>query len=106
MKLNIDKCKVLTITQNKSFVDYKHNLDTRDSGIVELERVYTMRDLGVTIDPSLNFKHHIYDKIKKAYQMLGIINRNFSNLDIFSFLMLYKSTVRSHIEYGNVIWSP
>ena len=65
-----------------------------------------MKDLGVTIDPSLNFKDHIYDKIKKAYQILGIINRNFSNLDIFSFLMLYKSIVRSHIEYGNVIWSP
>jgi len=106
MKLNIDKCKVLTITQNKSCVDYKYSLDTRDSGIVELERVYIMKDLGVTIDPSLNFKDHIYDKIKKAYQMLGIINRNFSNLDIFSFLMLYKSMVRSHIEYGNVIWSP
>ena len=76
MKLYIDKCKVLTITQHKSCVDYKYGLDTRDSVIVELERVNNMKDLGVTIDSSLNFKDHIYDKIKKAYHMLGIINRN------------------------------
>ena len=106
MKLNIDKCKVLTITQNKNFVDYKYSLDTKSSGKVELERVYNMKDLGVNIDSDLNFKDHIYDKINKAYQILGIINRNFSDLYRFSFLMLYKSMVRSHIEYANVIWSP
>jgi ribonuclease P/MRP protein subunit RPP40 len=65
-----------------------------------------MKDLGVNIDSELHFKDHIYDKINKAYQMLGIIKRNFCDLDTFSFLMLYKSMVRSHIEYANVVWSP
>lgn len=106
MKLNIDKCKVLTITLNKNLLDYKYSIDTMNSGTVVLERVYCMKDLGVNIDSDLNFKDHIYEKIKKAYQMLGIINRNFSNLDRFSFLLLYKSMVRSHIEYANVVWSP
>jgi hypothetical protein len=106
MKLNIDKCKVLTICHNNNFVDYKYSIDTRNSGEVELERVYCMKDLGVTIDSELNFKDHIYDKIKKAYQMLGIINRNFNNMDRFSFLMLYKCMVRSQMEYANTVWSP
>jgi len=91
---------------NKNFLDYKYSIDTSNSGTVELERVYNMKDLGVNIDSDLNFKDHIYEKIKMAYQMLGIVNRNFSNLDNFSFLLLYKSMVRSHIEYANVVWCP
>ena len=65
-----------------------------------------MKDLGVTIDPELTFKDHIYDKINKAYQMLGIIKRNFKDLDKFSFILLYKSIVRSQLEYATVVWSP
>jgi hypothetical protein len=65
-----------------------------------------MNDLGVTIDTELNFSQHIYDKINKAYQMLGIINRNFKNLDKRSFLLLYKSLVRSVIEYASSVWNP
>jgi len=94
------------ITRNKHFVDYKYSLETNKSGIVQLERVYNMKDLGVNIDSDLNFKDHIYDKINKAYQMLGIINRNFKSMDRFSFLMLHKSMMRSHIEYANAVWCP
>ena len=38
--------------------------------------------------------------------MLGIIKRTFDykNKDIL--VKLYKSLVRSHLEYGNVIWAP
>jgi len=100
MKVNVDKCKVLTISHSKT-IDYKYSLDTEHSGKLELERVDKMKDLGVTIDVELNFKDHIYDKINKAYQMLGIIN-----LDRFSFLMLYKSWVRSQVEYANAVWCP
>ena len=38
--------------------------------------------------------------------MLGIIKRSFDNMGEFAFLNLYKSLVRPHLEYGNVIWSP
>ena len=38
--------------------------------------------------------------------MLGIIKRSFSDVDSFSFVLLYKSFVRSHLEYANSVWSP
>ena len=38
--------------------------------------------------------------------MLGIIKRNFICLDKISFILIYKSTVRSHLEYGNAVWNP
>ena len=34
----------------------------------------------------------------KAYQMIEIINLNFRSFERITFLMLYKSMVRSHLE--------
>ena len=65
-----------------------------------------MKDLGVVIDSELSYSRHIYDKINLAYRMLGIINRNFNSLDTFSFIMLYKSLIRSHLEFSHSVWSP
>ena len=48
----------------------------------------------------------MYEKIKKAYQVIGIIGRNFKELDVESFILLYKSLVRSHLEYANSVWNP
>jgi len=66
----------------------------------------TEKDLGVTFDTTLKFDHHITNSINKANKMLGIIRRCFKFLDKESFLYLYKSIVRPHQEYGNIIWYP
>jgi len=33
--------------------------------------------------------------------MLGILRRNFKEMDVDSFISLYKVFVRSHLEYAN-----
>ena len=38
--------------------------------------------------------------------MLGIIKRNFRGLRQETFIMLYKSLVRSQLEYTNSLWNP
>ena len=38
--------------------------------------------------------------------MLGLIKRNFNLLCRNSFVMLYKTMVRSHLEYANAVWNP
>ena len=45
-------------------------------------------------------------RLKKAYQVIGIIGRNFKALNIESFMLLYKSLVHSHLEYANSVWNP
>lgn len=105
MKLNTSKCKVLSIGRNiKS--DFKYGFNVSQTGFVELDRVENITDLGVIIDHDLSFKCHIYDKINTAYKMLGVINRNFKHIDKRTFLLLYKSLVRSHLEYAQAVWSP
>jgi hypothetical protein len=64
------------------------------------------RDLGIIFDPMLTFDCHINEAIIKASKILGIIRRCFLNLDKASFGQLYKSLVRPHLEYGNIIWYP
>ena len=49
---------------------------------------------------------HINEKVNKAYSILGIIKRNFKFLSQESFVLLYKSLVRSHLENANSVWCP
>ena len=43
---------------------------------------------------------------KPTYSMLGIIKKNFKYLNNDAFLTLYKTLVRSHLEYANSVWNP
>ena len=100
IKLNIDKCKK---------VSYGRVIDSNYQYSIEnklLENLDSIKDLGVTFDTHLKFGLHINEKINKAYSILGVIKRNFSLLDKDSFLVIYKSMVRSHLEYANCIWAP
>ena len=56
-------------------------------------------------DTTLKFDLHIESIIKKANSMTGLIKRNFSFIDMFVFLKLYKALIRPHLEYGQIIWS-
>ena len=57
------------------------------------------------MDCELLFNTYVYDKINIAYKVLGIIKRNFKEVDKFTFLLLYKCFVRSHLEYASSVWS-
>jgi len=74
---------------------YNYNIIEINNQSIALEHSNQFKDLGVLVDEKLSFKDHIQDKINKAFSMLGIIKRNFKHLDIYSFILLYKSMVRS-----------
>ena len=63
-----------------------------------------MKDLGVIFDKK--FDEHIDNKINTAYQMLGIVKRNFIYVTPDSFVLLYKAMIRSHLEYAVSMWNP
>jgi len=71
-----------------------------------LERYDKVKDLGVLFGEKLSFREHIQDKINKAYMMLGIIKSNFRHLTIPTFVLLYKTMVRSHLDYCCSVWAP
>ena len=71
-----------------------------------LEKLNSINDLGAIFDSNLTFTDHMAQNINKAYSILGIIKRNFMHMDESSFILLYKSMVRPHLEYANSVWCP
>ena len=72
----------------------------------ELKLTTEEKDVGVTFTVSLKFDEHIQNVTTKANQIVGMIKRSFTHMDNDIFLKLYKSVVRPHLEYANVIWHP
>jgi len=71
-----------------------------------LEKVKSMVDFGVRFDSNLTFRHHISKKINKTCSVLRIIKQNFIYMDDQTFLLVYKSMVRPHVEFANSAWCP
>ena len=38
--------------------------------------------------------------------MLGLIKKSFTNLNGYTLPLLYKTFVRLHLEYANIVWGP
>ena len=99
LPFNTGKCKVLHIGNNNPCHRYEINGK-------KLEKVDEEKDLGVIVDNELKFHKHTAAAVKKANMKLGMIKKSFANLDENILPILYTSLVRSHLEYGNLIWGP
>ena len=104
INLNISKCKVMTIN-GKQDVGVSYNIAANGESF-QLERVDNEKDLGFLIDSRLNFENHLNKTVKKANKIVGVIKRNFKDLNVKTFVLLYKSMIRSHLEYAQTVWSP
>ena len=71
-----------------------------------LEKVSEAKDIGVTIDGQINFDKHISDNVKKANSMLALLRRILQHLDEKYFIPLYKTLVRTHLDYVSSVWFP
>ena len=71
---------------------------------VKIDRCSNEKHLGLILDEKLNFKKHVDEKIKKAMKTIGTIKRLNSILSRCLLLTIFKSFVRSHLDYGDVIY--
>lgn len=102
LHFNVSKCKVMTFSRARAPIEFSYVLQA-----VQLERVYEIRDLGLTLDVQLNFRQHIINICKSASKTLGFIIRMttlFSNVRIA--VLLYNAYVRSKVEFGAIVWDP
>ncbi len=100
LKFHPDKCKHMRIGR-KSGTAPAYNLQGRN-----LETIHEEKDIGVTIEDQLEFEQHICAKVQKANQMNGLLRRSFDHLDATTFLPLYKSLVRTHLDFASSVWKP
>ena len=62
------------------------------------------KHLGLILDTRLAFDCHLKEKISKANKGIGLINRLRKFLSRESLLTIYKTFVRPHLDYGDVIY--
>lgn len=92
----------MTFSRVNNIITYDYVIDN-----YSVTRVTSIRDLGILLNFNLDFSIHINTFIKKAFKMLGFINRSTINFkNSFTFKTLYFSLVRSHLEFGSIVWSP
>ena len=70
----------------------------------ESEKTELEKDLGVLVDPELNFESHIEQTVKKASSKKATILRNFTYRSKNVLVPLFKTLVRPILEYANVVW--
>ena len=104
MKFHPAKCKVMHLGNNNLHKTYR--MKKEDGNMHILETTDVEKDLGVYIDSKLTFTHHVQQKVNTANKILGYIKHTFRNMDMDTFLMLYKSLVRPHLEFASCTWSP
>jgi len=104
LRYNVDKCKVMQVgrpVEREAYVMQDINGISYPLQAVELEK-----DLSVWTDSKLTFSDHAEHAVSKANQILGLIGRTFTYLDIPLLEQLYTTMVRPHLEYSNTVWHP
>lgn len=102
MEVNVQKCSVITFTRLFSPIVFSYTLRN-----CALERVSSVKDLGITLDTKLRFTEHISLVVAKAYAILGLVKRNTRDFnDVYCLKAIYVSLIRSILEYSVIVWSP
>ena len=70
-----------------------------------IERVNTMKFLGVLLDDNFSWKEHIKYLENKIAKNTGLMYRVKPFLDKESFLALFCSSIHSYLNYANLAWS-
>lgn len=102
MEISRGKCKVITFHRIRSPIITEYRI-----GGEPLERVQSIKDLGVILDRKLSFNEHISAVTAKSFAMLGFIRRNtacFNDVQVLK--TLYCSLVRSILENAAPVWAP
>ena len=102
LTFNPEKCKVMHIG---------HELPTvytmKDGNkMIQLESTSVEKDLGVWVTKDLKPSEQCIQSARKAQAVLGMVKRQFKEIDKEDFGIVYNTYVRPHLEYCVQAWSP
>ena len=69
-----------------------------------IETVSSQKHLGMILDTKLNFQEHINYILTKVSKTIGLLGKLQNILPRESLLTIFKSFVRPHLDYGDVIY--
>ena len=103
MKVNPDPNKraQLVYFSNRTNKDSSLSITFNNS---KVGTISSKKHLGFILDERLNFNEHLESKIDKCYKMIGFLKRLSIKLPREVLLRIYKSFVRSHLDYGDIVY--
>lgn len=102
LSLNINKTNYIVFLSKQNQLVNKYVCLKINEQIIE--RVNTIKFLGVFIDECLQFKCHIDQLITKLSKYVGLFFKVRHFLPQSALVILYKTLFESHLNYCNVIW--
>ena len=104
LNFNTGKCSVLHVGRYNKKENY--TMKTDDTTRQTLKKTEAERDLGVMVDSELKFCEHVEMTVRKANQIAGLLMKTITYKSRDVMVPLFKSLVRSILEYGNPLWNP
>jgi hypothetical protein len=101
MKINVCKTRVISVTRKTSIITCEYKIcESR------INRTDTVKDLGVILDTTLYFYHHVDNIFSQSLKLLDLICAtifSFSSTD--SLFMSQFALVSPKLEYASVAWN-
>ena len=69
-----------------------------------INRKSIQKHLGLLLDEKLNFSEHIKEKLKKVNKSINLLRKLNLTLPRSSLLLIYKSFIRFHLDYGDIVY--
>ena len=111
MTLHQDKFELLCHTLHKSstiqelpFSNQFFQYETSDGTPIIASDI--VRDLGINVTPDLNWSPHINIIANNARQLISWVLSVFKDRSQTTMMCLYKSLIRSRLEYCSALWNP
>ena len=99
LPFNVSKCKAIhVVSQNPCHI--------YEMGGANMDQTDIEKDLGIRINSELKFCKQAAAAGAKGNQLSALIKQSFQCINMVTLPLLYKTLVRPHLEYGNLIWGP
>ena len=69
-----------------------------------IKRKSAQKHFGLLLDEKLNFSEHINEKLKKVTKSINLLRKLNLTLPRSSLLIIYKSFIRPHLDYGDIVY--
>lgn len=104
LSLNPGKCVIMRFTRHFAGWDSLGNGATYHLGGSRLEFVESHRDLGVVVDTTLRFHHHVRSVVQKAAGLSSNLLRSTVNRHPDFMVTLFVTHVRPLLDYCSTVW--
>ena len=100
LSLNTQKTKLMVFHRKQKHIK---ELNIFING-TKIDRVESFNYLGLTIDETLSWAHHVDIVKKKVSKVIGIFYRLKNIFSMETMMILYKSLIASYLNYGLILW--